>query len=447
MSNEVQKFMPQLFDLKLTDKQLKAWQQTKADLLWNAPGFTHILMTMLNPKEDDGIVYWTRDIDTAATDGEILIFNPEFFFTLNLKERTFVVCHEIAHAIMFHMLALQKTAEAGHVVHNKKQYKFDADNANRAMDYIINDLLVVSKMGIMPSIGLHDPTIGKHDDEWPAVFAKLVNNPPPKGQAGGSGSGGSGKRVLDTHLPPGVSQGRSTKQAEELKDSPSWNNAIKAAAAIQKESMGRGDASGNALDKFFKKLIEPKVDWQEHIFGELAKNVGSGGYDFKRPDRKLIARDIFAPSKSGKGVGTVGVFIDSSGSIYSVPNLITRFFSEVEGMLRSLRPRRIVVVWCDSKVRRVDIIDDEDDLETSYHKGASGGGGTAFEPPFKKLHKLVEEGDVEPVCAVVYLTDGDGSFPRQEDLGDYPVIWGDISGDKTKYPFGEVIMIPTDGTA
>jgi predicted metal-dependent peptidase len=51
------------------------------------------------------------------------------------------------------------------------------------------------------------------------------------------------------------------------------------------------------------------------------------------------------------------------------------------------------------------------------------------------VHKLGFKPD-----ALVYLTDGYGTFPNKEP--EYSVLWGDISGGQVKYPFGEVVTIP-----
>lgn len=110
------------------------------------------------------------------------------------------------------------------------------------------------------------------------------------------------------------------------------------------------------------------------------------------------------------------------------------FLAEVAGILEEIKPKRLLMMWCDAKVHRVDECDDAGDLNTIRAKGAPGGGGTAFEPVFDRIKK---EG-LEPEC-LVYLTDGMGSFPHQQPS--YPVIWGNIYKG-SKYPWGDVVDIP-----
>ena len=61
-----------------------------------------------------------------------------------------------------------------------------------------------------------------------------------------------------------------------------------------------------------------------------------------------------------------------------------------------------------------------------------GGGGKRFESVFEHLD---ESG--EPPVALVYLTDGLGSFPER--APEYPVLWA--TTEREEFPFGEVVAI------
>jgi predicted metal-dependent peptidase len=181
-------------------------------------------------------------------------------------------------------------------------------------------------------------------------------------------------------------------------------------------------------------VLNPQVDWREKIQALFARKVGSGSYDWRKPDRRLIVRDIIAPGRSGFGAGTVVVAVDTSGSI-GEPEL-QMFFAEMSGILEDVKPARLVIAWCDAKLHRVDEVDEPGDLAGVRKKGAPGGGGTSFIPVFDWM---AEEG-IQP-DALVYLTDGYGSFPVF--TPQYPVIWGNISPPGTvKYPFGDVVDVP-----
>jgi predicted metal-dependent peptidase len=144
------------------------------------------------------------------------------------------------------------------------------------------------------------------------------------------------------------------------------------------------------------------------------------------------AEPLYAPSRSGHGAGTIVVGVDTSGSIGS--DEVDMFMAEMSGILDDVRPKRIVIMWCDAKVHRVDEVEDAGDLNVVRAKGAPGGGGTAFEPVFDEIDKMGLTPD-----ALVYLTDGQGSFPQTAPT--YPTIWGSIY-PQSNYPFGDVVNIP-----
>ena len=108
--------------------------------------------------------------------------------------------------------------------------------------------------------------------------------------------------------------------------------------------------------------------------------------------------------------------------------------AEMSGILEDVRPKRLVIMWCDAAIGRVDECEDASDLVNIRAKGAPGGGGTSFIPVFDEIASM----GLQPE-ALVYLSDGMGSFPPKEPS--YPVIWGNIY-PASKYPFGDVVDIP-----
>ena len=247
----------------------------------------------------------------------------------------------------------------------------------------------------------------------------------------GKGGGGDGKGRFDQHLPPGTSQGKDAQEAASGRNEVEWTTQV-AAAANAAKLQGKLPAG---LERLLGEILEPKVDWKDKIASLFARKVGSGSYDWRRPDRRLIVRDIYAPGRSGFGAGTVVIGIDTSGSIGE--RELDMFFAEMAGILEDVKPKRLVVMWCDAHVHRVDEVEEASDLVSLKKKGAPGGGGTSFIPVFNEMTKL----GLDNVDALVYLTDGYGSFPSKPP--EYAVIWGNISApESVSYPFGDVVDIP-----
>lgn len=423
--------------IKLDASQQRYWQDTLAALSWIAPGFVHVIYTMLHNTGDDDVALFTEDgimaHHTAATDGWQLIFNPKRFFKYDLMERCFIVLHEVMHEALNHVRLGYAFRRAGVVTVNGKTLPYDHDFANWMQDFVINAILIASKLGKYNKDWLWNTTIADENTTWleayfrewkdrQVIYVNIKFNPSTSQYAG----------QFDVHLDP--FEGKGTEpESEPPRNDQAWEIVLNQAAEIQR-AQGKMPA---ALQMFFDSILKPKVEWQDHIRGHVTRIMGSGAYDFKRLDRRMITRGIGAPGISGHGAGLVIVGGDTSMSVFQSRALIARWLGEIGGIIEDVQPEETHVVWCDTEVKRVDICLDVADVSKMVYDGVPGGGGTHFKPVFK----YIEDNDLRP-DVLLYLTDGDGTYPKHEP--DYPVIWGDISGRKEKYPFGTVVHIPTD---
>jgi len=158
------------------------------------------------------------------------------------------------------------------------------------------------------------------------------------------------------------------------------------------------------------------------------RELANDDWDWMKPDIALSDSTTFVmPSLNSERVGGVTFAIDTSGSIDH--ELLKQFKSEAQNCLDEMRPSSLTEICCDSKIHQI----------KEYHRGeqiepgAPGGGGTCFEPVFEHLN----EGHNLPKC-VVYLTDLQGSFPKEEPP--YPVIWCTYGSD-AEAPFGITVKI------
>lgn len=427
-----------LTPVEVTPQQIKQWSDTRAALIWHAPAFTHILYTMMNKAGSEHIALFTNEVPVAATDGQNILINPETFFPLSLSERIFVVAHEISHGIFGHCEMMYRFSQTGKVHYpDGKELPFDADTMNRAMDYVINDMLIDSKLGTYKDTWLWDTTIATHMDSVLTAYRRIYQKEQgggggggsdPNGNPGGNKAGKPGQQGFDKHLQPGQSMGQDPAQAANSRSEVEWKTAIAGAVASAK-AQGKLPA---ALERLLGEVLNPEVDWTEKVQGWLNRKPGGGTYNWRSPDRRFITRNIIAPQRSGFGAGPMVVACDTSGSMWDA---IKRFLSEMAGMLDDIRPTVIYVMWCDAEVHRVDEVYDAMDLHELRAKKAPGGGGTSFVPVFDKIHELGIEPD-----ALVYLTDGEGKFPKVAPL--YPVLWGHMNTRQIKYPWGDVVDVP-----
>jgi len=428
--------MQKFEQVELTPAQAKAWDTTRTAIMWHCPAYSHIFYTMLNNANSKHIALFTKDVPIAATDGSNLLLNPETFFKLTLEERVFACAHEIQHCIWDHLGAMHRFNKRGKISYpDGKELPWIPKMGNVATDLVINDLLIEAKLGKYNKDWLHDTKLGTARDAWIDVYRRVWDDAEKRGaikkvKGGGvDASGFDDKGQFDEHLDPGSSQGKDPTAASQQRNESEWQTQL-AAAATAARVQGKLPAG---LERMFNDILNPKVDWREHIAALFARKVGSGGLDWRRPDKRMIIRDIYIPSQSGHGAGTIVVGADTSGSIGEKE--LDMFFAEVSGILEDLRPKRIVLMWCDAAVQRVDELEDPGDLNYIRHQGAPGGGGTSFIPVFDEIEAM----DLQP-DALVYLTDGMGSFPQKAPR--YPTIWGSITKPGVvTYPFGDVVQV------
>jgi predicted metal-dependent peptidase len=420
----------------ITPQQREAWMIVKTKFMWDAPYFSDVFYRLMNPKGTEQVAAWTEEVPIAATDGVNLLLNPKEFFSnkYTLGNRVFVVGHEVLHAVFNHPGMMHMWSKRKYVTYpSGKKIPFNGDLMNIAMDHVINAILIESKLGeFKKGEWIHDPQIATAKDSVIDTYAKLYK----MGKGGGRGSGGSAGqgagngRGFDIILKPGEGDGKDADQADQDRSEHEWQTAIAAGIAAAKVQ-GKLPA-GMAL--VFGEVLEPVVDWTDKIQSFFARKVGCDSYDWRKPDRRLILRDLFAPAMSGHGCGTVVVGVDSSGSITGEPKTLDRFMAEVSGILEEVKPRQLFLLWCDAAVHRADELEDAGDLNVVRAKGPLGGGGTSFVPVFD----WIEKNQIEP-DALVYLTDMYGTFPSV--APSYPVLWGSISKD-IPAPFGEVVEVP-----
>ena len=432
--------MTDIRKVKMTKKQLQDWDDTRAALMYYAPEFTHIFYTLMNA--DDNYIAVATDSDevvpTAATDGETIVINVNRYFDHGLLERLFILGHEIVHNIFDHCGLLYRCRRNGKVIcSDGSVLPYDENLLQWALDYVVNAILIDAKLGRPPDKLLYDTNIATHLDSVLDVYAKLFhklggggggNSPGDDPDAEGSAPGG-----FDTHMDPGSMKDKHPVQAMTERNQEQWNTVIQAAMEIA-EQKGKLPAG---LKRLFEGIIKTETNWNDHVKSFFNRRVGSGNYNWRLPDRKLIVRDIWAPRRSGFGAELVVVGGDTSGSIWSQPKLLDMWFGAITEILEQINPKQLIAVWCDQKIGRVDELEDASDLAKAWKSVLPGGGSTSFVPVFDYIRQQRLEPDT-----LVYLTDGFGTFPKA--APGYPVLWGALAETlpPSKYPFGEVVVLP-----
>jgi predicted metal-dependent peptidase len=394
--------------------------------------------------------YPTLEVEMAATDGKRIFYNPEYMATLNAMQRCFALAHEVYHVIYKHPTRIAYYHREGKL----KGLDFYPDLFNIAADYVINADLVDSKIGTINPAWLYNPEI-KASELAEDVYEKLFKqNPPPprrsqKGDDKGGGTTGSGAN----HTPKtsGQQTGRKTGHdvhaqanggrfdqvlapqrdaATGAEDVPSEMEFREAVARAEAAAKRAGKMPAN-LSRVVRDIVDPQIGWKDELRLRVTGKVGHRREDWNHPNRRRIALNppVYIPRRQGHGAELIAVVIDNSGSIGN--DALTVFFSEAAAILNDCRPKKVLLIWADAAVQRVDEARSLDEL--LHIREAPGGGGTSFVPAFEYLERERIQPDT-----LVYLTDMD-CYGRWPDEPRYPVIW--CATTDTKGPFGETVRV------
>jgi predicted metal-dependent peptidase len=374
--------------------------KARSCLVIDQPFFASILLPM--PMHE------STDIDTFGTDGDSIIYNPNFANELTQEETTFILAHEVLHCVFDHM------GRRGNKNHNKW---------NIAADYIINDLLVNEKIGTMPKGGLLDSKIvAKGNGTAEGVYNILPKDAENKkpGSKGGS---------LDSVSDSGSKQGKKKVDAAKIAE----KSAKMKVRVIQARNAAKMQGTlSMGMERLLVEVLKPIVDWK-NVLRRFISEKSKTEYSFARPKRRFLSQDLYLPSLNGEILGKIVIAVDCSGSIDD--RLLNKFSAEINAIREDSSPSLIEVHYFDTTVLKTETFE----AETGIKLNPIGGGGTAFSPVFKKIN----ESETAPI-ACIFLTDlvcsDFGPCPA------YPVLWTVLekSNRTPQAPFGEIVQVSKD---
>lgn len=358
-------------------------------------------------------------IQTEATDGRNLWINADFWKSIPLEQQVAELVHELYHKILLHV-----TRRGGR----------DAYIWNVACDYVIN--AAMKKQGFNfptsgPGAWLYDPQY----DGWLAesVYNDLMSKAKQKQQQqGGGGKPGKGSPGM-----PQLAPGREDLKDAQGIDSPEKKEEIETQIkSMVDRAITMAKAMGNlpvGIDDGVAAATRPaKEPWYNHLH-RFMQSLRANEYNWARLNRRALrTHRVFAPLHYSEALGTVAIFIDTSGSCYAKAQQ-AGFTGHLNAIINEARPERVYVNYFDTRVYPGEVFEAG---ECDVTLRPRGGGGTSFEDLFDYL----EREDIRPDVCIV-LTDLYGSFAAEGP--DYPLIWA-CTETGMKVPYGEIIEIGDD---
>lgn len=378
----------------------KALTEAISNLINTQPFFATLLFDVMGLKEDDSLGH------IAAADGKNVIINPAEFNKLSLKQRVFVLGHEIMHNVFKHVQRSKAYRERGFGPDLKP---FSWMKMNYAQDYVINALLHDAKLGEMPIGCLSHPDI-KADDLVDDVYCKIPD-PPEKGGSG-DGDGSKGHGGFDEHHDPDPNA-QTPSEAEMKRAMKSAANAAKA----------QGKLPGS-LARLVDEFVEGTVDWKEQLQNTILQMTGHDQASWSKVNRRklVLPPHMIYPGAVGSRTGPIAVVIDTSGSISDKE--LSVFAGELSLILEDTKPENVHVLWTDAKVHRIDELDDPTDV-ANITKDIPGGGGTDMPVAYKSIQDIEDD-----ISYVIFFTDG---YTGYGDEPEWPVIWCMTTDQKAPY--------------
>jgi predicted metal-dependent peptidase len=324
---------------------------------------------------------------TAYTDGINKKYGRTFLQTIcpTQAEVNGLILHENLHIGLRHHL------------HGADMFKEDGDKANKAADYVVNDMITeISKkypeLVQLPRGGLYDPQY--HNMSMREIYKLLKSKKGGGGGGGtpdkegekGSGSGG-GEYEFDKH-----DFGKPMTQEEAKEMDGKIDRAIREGALLA----GR---LGIDLPRSVTDLLNPVIDWKKELADFVTSSCkGKDEYTWRKFNRRLISNDIYLPTVENETIGEVVVGIDTSGSIGQ--EQLNAFASELVSICEAVSPDAVRVLWWDTKVHGEQLFTDNYDQIGSMLKPL-GGGGTRV----SSVAEYINKKKINAECVLVF-TDG-----------------------------------------
>ena len=340
---------------------------------------------------------------TAYTDGINKKYGRTFLQTIcpTQPEVNGLILHENLHIGLRHHL------------HGADMFKEDGDKANKAADYVVNDMIMeISKkypeLVQLPKGGLYDPQY--HNMSMREVYKLLKSKKGGGGGGGkpdkegekGSGSGG-GEYEFDKH-----DFGKPMTQEEAKEMDGKIDRAIREGALLA----GR---LGIDLPRSISDLLNPVIDWKKELADFVTSSCkGKDEYTWRKFNRRVISNDIYLPTVENETIGEVVVAIDTSGSIGQ--EQLNAFASELVSICDAVSPDAVRVLWWDTKVHGEQLFTDNYDQIGSMLKPL-GGGGTRV----SSVAEYINKKKINAECVLVF-TDGYLESDVKWDISS-PTLW------------------------
>ena len=359
-------------------------------------------------------------METAATNGEQILFSPKFLESLSDEELDFVMMHEVLHVVLQHCT---------------REGQRDHERFNIACDIVVNSNILLENGGDITTITLRQWGESMHrapDGQQGHLFTaeqvyEMLPPTPPRRQKNGCcppGNGWDDHSRWTEHGDPEVLREVWVKRFADACE----------AIEIREKQTGRG-----MLPLFAKRLLgqltAPQTDWRTILNEFVQPEIND--YSFAPPDRRFGESPFFLPDMNeagqGQAVDHVLFMADASASI--TDKELAAAFSEVRGAIEQFDGR--LKGWLGFFDAGIVPPVEFESVEELMRIRPAGGGGTDFGIIFSYVRKHMLD---DPPACIIILTDGYAPFPKEREAMGIPVLWL-INNERVDPPWGKVARL------
>ncbi len=349
--------------------------------------------------------------ESFLSDGERLYINDEYLADLNVEETQFILSNAAMHRLLDH-----RSRQSG-----KMGWLWQL-----ATDYAINAMLVQNGMTLPDRVNYQSRFDGMYAEEiYAELKTEIMNENYDDDEDLESGYNEQNKkRQKEQPQQPDQKDANAQKGPGQESESQEEQSFIE---AQHHEALHKADLAGQTplgIERLIDATAYATLDWRSLLTDFIQTHLHG---DFTRfpPNKRFLHQGIYLPAYTPSHQ-KLAIVIDTSASISE--KILAQFVAEIEAIRLDVEMIEIELFMVDAKLHAHESFVYGQPLEITL----VGGGGTKFEPAFD----YIEEESI-PVGALLYFTDGEGSFPDREP--DYPVMW--VLTKPTKLPFGESVVL------
>ena len=332
-----------------------------------------------------------NSIDTAATDGKKIIYNEQFFWSLDYQVRITLICHELLHILLGHHLRMRGK---------------DGELWNCACDYVINQILV--DMGFTPiDEWLFDPQYkGKSAEDVYAILKKQDQQKQDQQKQQSKDSSGSfqePKNAQGNQLSESELEEEKVKAESEAREAKSQLN--RRMKGIKNSDTLTGQCKKQLLDEigkgsggFVERLEDIKhsrIDWRlvisRFLLEENETEIDRETFNFYQMENQDF--ELIENARRSNEFGKVAFCMDVSGSLSHMAKDVC---SEAFHALEQVQRGELLTYYISTHIERKEVITTPDQLKTV------SGGGTDFDCFFNQ-ECLKDDFEAE---GIIFVTDG-----------------------------------------